>query len=72
MLGLVAAPADETLYRDRMRAHDQAGNPAGIATVMSELQHAVEDIEPWDAIHPETVALYQQLIRGRRRSAGGR
>lgn len=72
MQGLVAAPADETLYRDRMRAHDHAGNPAGIETVMSELQHAVEDIEPWDAIHPETVALYQQLIRGRRRSAGSR
>ncbi len=72
MQGLVAAPADETLYRDRMRAHDQAGNPAGIETVMSELRHAVEDIEPWDTIHPETIALYEQLTRGRRRSAGSR
>jgi DNA-binding SARP family transcriptional activator len=66
MRGLVAAPADEILYRDRMIACDLAGNPAGVETVMRELQHAVEAVEPWDGIHPETIALYQHLAHGRR------
>ena len=66
MQGLIAAPADEILYRDRMLACDLAGNPAGVETVMRELRHAVEAVEPWDGIHPETVALYQRLTRGRR------
>ena len=66
MRGLIAAPADEILYRDRMLACDLAGNPAGVETVMRELQHAVEAVEPWDGIHPETVALYQRLRHGRR------
>ncbi len=63
MRGLAAAPADEILYRDRMLACDLAGNPAGVETVMRELQHAVEAVEPWDGIHPETVALYRKLRR---------
>ncbi len=63
--GLLAAPGDEILYRDRMLACDLAGNIAGVESVMRELEHAVEGIEPWDRIHPETVALYQQLVRGR-------
>jgi DNA-binding SARP family transcriptional activator len=66
MRGLTAAPADEILYRDRMLACDLAGNPAGVETVMRELQHAVEAVEPWDGIHPETIALYQRLRHGRR------
>lgn len=28
--GLRAAPGDEVLYRDRMQAHDHAGNLAGV------------------------------------------
>ncbi|MGZ4736238.1 MAG: BTAD domain-containing putative transcriptional regulator [Acidimicrobiia bacterium] len=63
MQGLVGAPADEILYRDRMLACDLAGNPAGVQTVMRELQHAVEAVEPWDGIHPETIALYERLVR---------
>lgn len=63
MRGLLAAPADEVLYRDRMLAYDLAGNPAGITTVMLELEHVVESIEPWDNIHPETIALYRKLTR---------
>ena len=69
MRGLLAAPADEVLYRDRMLAYDLAGNPAGIATVMLELEHVVESIEPWDSIHPDTIALYRRLTRS---SAGSR
>jgi DNA-binding SARP family transcriptional activator len=65
MRGLIAAPADEILYRDRMLACDLAGNPAGVETVMRELQHAVEAVEPWDGIHPETIAVYDRLTRGR-------
>jgi len=77
MRGLLAAPADEVLYRDRMLAYDLAGNPAGIATVMLELEHVVESIEPWDSIHPDTIALYQRLtrasaVRGRYRSRAPR
>ena len=67
MRGLIAAPADEILYRDRMLACDLAGNPAGVETVMRELQHAVEAVEPWDGIHPETVALYQGATPNGRR-----
>jgi nucleoid-associated protein YgaU/DNA-binding SARP family transcriptional activator len=69
MQGLLAAPADEILYRDRMLACDLAGNPAGVETVMQELRHAVEAVEPWDGIHPETVALYQRLRHGRKETS---
>lgn len=65
MRGLLAAPADEILYRDRMLAYDVAGNPAGVETVMHELEVVVEGIEPWDSIHPDTIALYRRLTRSR-------
>ncbi|MDP9404521.1 MAG: LysM peptidoglycan-binding domain-containing protein [Actinomycetota bacterium] len=68
--GLLASPGDEVLFRDRMRAHDRAGNPAGVESVMSELCHVVEGLEPYDSLHPETQALYQELCRGRKRRAG--
>jgi DNA-binding SARP family transcriptional activator len=55
---------DERLYRVLMRAADAAGNPAGVESVMSELVHLVaEDVEPFDAVHPETLALYRKLSR---------
>ena len=66
--GLLASPADEVLYRDRMLACDLAGNPAGVESVMDELIAAAEALEPYDTLHPETVALYQQLSHRRRRT----
>ena len=61
--GLRAAPGDEILYRDRMQAHDQAGNSAGVEAAMAELRRAAEDGEPYDSIHPDTVAYYEELTR---------
>jgi DNA-binding SARP family transcriptional activator len=64
--GLVAAPADEVLYRDRMLACDRAGNPAGVETVMDELCEVVATLEPYDDLHPETLALYERLSHRKR------
>ena len=66
--GLLASPADEVLYRDRMLACDLAGNPAGVETVMDELVAAAEALEPYDTLHPETIALYERLSHRRRRT----
>ena len=66
--GLLASPADEVLYRDRMLACDLAGNPAGVEAVMDELVAAAEALEPYDTLHPETVALYERLSHRRRRT----
>lgn len=62
--GLRVSPYDERLYRVLMSASDVAGNPAGVESVMAELVHLVaDDIEPFDAVHPETLALYRTLSR---------
>ncbi|MGH9153147.1 MAG: hypothetical protein ACRD03_12275 [Acidimicrobiales bacterium] len=66
--GLRAAPGDEILYRDRMQAHDQAGNRSGVEAVMEELLRTVDDGEPYDSVHPDTVAYYEELTQGVRRS----
>jgi DNA-binding SARP family transcriptional activator len=61
---LLVSPYDERLYRVLMRAADLTGNPAGIESVMQELIRLVaEDVEPFDAVHPETVDLYRSLSR---------
>jgi DNA-binding SARP family transcriptional activator len=61
---LRVSPYDERLYRVLMRSADQAGNPAGVESVMRELVHLVaEDVEPFDAVHPETFRLYRELSR---------
>jgi len=62
--GLRVSPYDERLYRVLLRASDAAGNPAGVETIMAELVHLVaDDVEPFDAVHPETLALYRKLSR---------
>ncbi|MHB8262492.1 MAG: LysM peptidoglycan-binding domain-containing protein [Acidimicrobiales bacterium] len=62
--GLLVSAYDERLYRILMRSADLAGNPAGVERVMRELVHLVaEDLEPYDAVHPETVELYRLLSR---------
>ena len=66
--GLLASPGDERLFRARMRAHDLVGNPAGVESVMEELCHVVEALEPYDDLHPETIALYEELRRRGRRT----
>ncbi|MGE0305221.1 MAG: BTAD domain-containing putative transcriptional regulator, partial [Acidimicrobiia bacterium] len=63
--GLRACPGDETLYRDRMRACHLAGNLAGVEAAFDELCEVVEALEPYDALHPETVELYDQLRRSK-------
>ena len=59
--GLRAAPGDEVLYRDRMQAHDKAGNIAGIEAAMEELRRTAEEGEPYDSVHRDTLAYYEQL-----------
>jgi len=68
--GLRVSPYDERLYRVLLKASDAAGNPAGVESIMAELTHLVaDDVEPFDAVHPETLALYRRLSR---RSVGSR
>jgi DNA-binding SARP family transcriptional activator len=70
--GLKVSPYDERLYRVLMNASDAAGNPAGVESTMAELVHLVaDDIEPFDAVHPETLALYRKLSRRSFASRGG-
>ncbi|HVC71810.1 MAG TPA: bacterial transcriptional activator domain-containing protein [Acidimicrobiales bacterium] len=64
--GLRVSAYDERLYRVLLLAADSAGNPAGVESVMAELVHLVaEDVEPFDAVHPETLDLYRTLSRRR-------
>jgi LysM repeat protein len=62
--GLRAAPTNERLFRDRMLAHDLAGDPAGVNTAMGELLAAIESDDPFADVHPETIALYERLGHG--------
>lgn len=57
--GVRAAPCDEQLYRDRMRAWDLAGNAAAVESAMTELR-AQLDVDSIDALHPDTVAVYRR------------
>jgi hypothetical protein len=62
--GLRVSPYDERLYRILLRVADAAGNPAGVEAIMAELTHVVaDDVEPFDTVHPETLALYRSLSR---------
>jgi hypothetical protein len=62
--GLQVSAYDERLYRILLRSSDVAGNPAGVESVMAELVRLVaEDVEPYDAVHPETLDLYRSLSR---------
>jgi hypothetical protein len=61
---LRVSPYDERLYRVLLKAADSAGNPAGVESIMAELTYLVaDDVEPFDAVHPETLALYRSLSR---------
>jgi DNA-binding SARP family transcriptional activator len=63
--GLRAFPSDERMYRLLMRAARAAGNVPGVQRVFRELCEVLADpdlgVEPEDTVHPETVALLEQL-----------
>jgi DNA-binding SARP family transcriptional activator len=62
--GLQVSAYDERLYRVLLRAANSAGNPAGVESIMAELVRLVaDDVEPFDAVHPETLELYRSLSR---------
>ena len=70
--GLRVSAYDERLYRVLLKSADRAGNPAGVESAMQELVELVaEDVEPFDAVHPETWDLYRSLSRRARPRAGG-
>lgn len=65
--GLKASKYDERLYRVLMLAADALGHPQGVESVFRELVALVaEDLEPFDAVHPDTVQLYRGLSRRRK------
>jgi DNA-binding SARP family transcriptional activator len=63
--GLAAFPCDERMYRILMRTSKAAGNTPGVKRAFRELCDAVADpddgVEPIDTVHPETVALLEEL-----------
>ncbi len=59
--GLLAAPGDEALYRDRMLAAQQASNTSAIKQIMNELCEAVEANNPCDQLDLSTVELFEKL-----------
>lgn len=59
--GLLASPGNEILYRDRMLAADAAGNPSGVEAAMQELCDLLEADDATDRVHPDTLALYEEL-----------
>jgi DNA-binding SARP family transcriptional activator len=63
--GLRAFPSDERMYRLLMRAARAAGNVPGVQRVFRELCDVIADpdlgVEPEDTLHPETVALLEEL-----------
>ncbi len=72
--GLRAMPCDERLYRLLMRTAHAAGNIPGVHQVFHELCDAVADpdagAEPEETLHPDTIALYEELTASVRRSRG--
>jgi DNA-binding SARP family transcriptional activator len=71
--GLVATGACEECYRNLMRAAIAEGNQVALEAVYTELLAVVDADEGPDAstfLDPETVELYEQVSRNRRRQAG--
>jgi len=57
--GLLAAPTNELLHRDRMRIADMAGDASAVDACMRRLRLRVEADGGW--LTPETEALYREL-----------
>jgi nucleoid-associated protein YgaU/DNA-binding SARP family transcriptional activator len=68
---LLAFPCDERMYRLLMRSAATAGNIPGVERAFRELCAVIADpddgVEPADTVHPETVALLEELTRPARR-----
>ncbi len=73
--GLVVSPYDERLYRALLRALAAQGNRLGLRAVMAQLlvisgdppvprQPGGWEGAPWEPRHPETSALYRDLLGG--------
>ena len=62
---LLAFPCDERMYRLLMRSAAAAGNTPGVERAFRELCAAIaapdDGVEPADTVHPETVALLEEL-----------
>jgi len=75
---LLVSPYDERLYRALLRATSAQGNRAGLRSAMAELRTLAgeagsrparapgrwHDSNPEDCLHPETTALYRDLLKG--------
>jgi DNA-binding SARP family transcriptional activator len=70
--GLSGDAAAEQLWRAVMRAEHAAGNLAGVREAWSRCLDTMTDIAADGEPHPDTVALYQQLIGGRPQPAWAR
>jgi DNA-binding SARP family transcriptional activator len=64
--GLSGDAAAEQLWRAVMRAEHAAGNLAGVREARSRCLDTMTDIAADGEPHPDTAALYQQLIGGGR------
>ena len=62
---LLAFPCDERMYRILMRSAATAGNIPAVERAFRELCAAIADpddgVEPADTVHPDTVALLEEL-----------
>jgi DNA-binding SARP family transcriptional activator len=63
--GLAADPASEPLWRAVMTAEAAAGNTVGVHRAWRHLSAAIADFTPGGMPHPDTVALYRDLVRER-------
>ena len=62
--GLAGDATAEQLWRALMRAEYAAGNLSGVREAWSRCLDAISDIAPDGEPHPDTMALYHQLISG--------
>jgi DNA-binding SARP family transcriptional activator len=73
---LLVSPYDERLYRGLLRATSAQGNRVGLRSAMAQLRTLAGEVEgpfrapeggasgPEDCLHPETTALYRDLLNG--------
>jgi DNA-binding SARP family transcriptional activator len=61
--GLAGDIAAEQLWRALMRAEHVAGNLSGVREAWNHCLGAIADIAPAGEPHPDTAALYQELLR---------
>jgi DNA-binding SARP family transcriptional activator len=61
--GLAGDVAAEQLWRALMRAEHVAGNLSGVREAWNHCLGVIADIAPAGEPHPDTAALYQELLR---------